>query len=336
MFERALKSVVQQSRRPDRIIVGDDGNDAAVRAICAEVASPPVQYVGRRPQHRMTDNWDFVLRSAPPGLVALLEDDNFWSRDHLRTAENILESHPQASLYHCGHREAYDDGGNLDFYKSFLPKWHTDLADAGGGAVDTTQVIVDALACGSINSSTVVLRRAILDELPPFDHRYLMGMDTLMWTRAVMRGGAVYGAYQGAVYTYHDGNVSGAESRSGRTAFQSRAARRVLLKEAWSAGQLSADAVWSAISDLDAAGAGALVVLLGHRSSPPVLRALVPRALSTRPELRSYSGHLRYSATTSMLLPYSDVFDWARQIPPYVRNQLSDLACSLRGNSGRD
>ena len=93
-FRRALESILAQSRPPDQIVVGDDGSDVDVRDICLSFKDSRIHYVVRRPERRMTDNWNFVTHWAGDGLVALLEDDNIWEVDHLAHAEQLWARFP--------------------------------------------------------------------------------------------------------------------------------------------------------------------------------------------------------------------------------------------------
>jgi hypothetical protein len=244
----------------------------------------------------MTDNWNFVLGWADSGLVALLEDDNFWHPQHLEHAVEVLRRYPDAALYHCAKDDATEDAGTLNYRRRHpAPSWHEELADHGG-IVPTRALLYDALACGSINASTVVLRREILNEVPSFDHRYLMGMDTLMWTRIAMKAPVVYGPWSDVVYTYHADNVSREELATRRATLHARAARRLLLAEALANGTLSSQELEADLERLPAAIAAPIVILAGDHRQPAAVRRAARRAFSRRADIRGASGHLRLAA----------------------------------------
>jgi hypothetical protein len=245
----------------------------------------------------MTDNWDFVMRWSDGGLVALLEDDNFWRPGHLQHAVDVLERHSEAALYHCAKDDATDVAGSLRYGTTrHAPPWHDALLAGPGGIVPTKALLYDALASGSINSSTVVVRRQVLDVVPHFDHRYLMGMDTMMWTRIAMRAPVVYGPWFDVVYTYHTENVSREELATRRATIHARAARRLLLSEALSNGVLSLPEFERDLLQLPPAATAPIVILAGDRRQPHAARDIARRVLWRRPEIRSASGHLRLAS----------------------------------------
>jgi hypothetical protein len=308
-LRRCLESVLGQRREPDRIVVGDDAADPDTEEVCRSFRDPRLTYVARRPLTRMTDNWDFVMRWAADGLVALLEDDNIWLPDHLEHAERTLIAFPEASLYHEGHHEARLGDGRFEVTKVFSPPWHEGCPPIGR-LVSTKSVILDALACGSINSSTVVVRREVMERVPRFDPRFLMGMDTLQWARIAMVAPVVYGPWTGVVYTYHGENVSLAEVQARRAGRQARGARRVLLHEALAAGLIDTAVLDKWLRVLPPAEAAFVLTMFAHRETAVEVRRVAKSVWRDRREVRCASGYLRASRVLGfMALAHADTFD---------------------------
>jgi len=292
-LRRALDSVLAQSCEPTTIVVGDDGRQEEVRDLVASYHDSRIRYFGRASVFRMTDNWDFVMRWSDGGLVALLEDDNFWRPGHLQHAVDVLERYSEAALYHCAKDDATEIAGILRYGTTrHAPPWHDALLDGPGGIVSTKALLYDALASGSINSSTVIVRRQVLDLVPRFDHRYLMGMDTMMWTRIAMHAPVVYGPWFDVVYTYHTQNVSREELTTRRATIHARAARRLLLSEALSNRVLSLAEFETDLLHLPPATTAPIVILAGDRRQPRAARDIARRVLRRRPEIRRASRHL--------------------------------------------
>jgi len=280
----------------DQIVVGDDGSEEQVREICESYHDARIVYVARQPTLRMTDNWNFVVRWAERGLVALLEDDNYWLPGHLENAKKLFERFPDAGIYHAGHQEAWDRNDNLEIYRTYFPPWHTRLESAGGGYVPAQEIVLDALICGSINSSTTVVQRALLERVPPFEHRYLMGMDTLMWTRLAMASPCIYGAGLDTIYTYHGKNVSTGEIQTRRAGYQARASRRLIAIEALQKGIISPEGIKHWLEQLPAGDAAGVLTILGHRDTEPSLRAVAREIWALRGDVRATTGYLRASS----------------------------------------
>lgn len=307
-LRRALDSVLGQTQPPDRIIVSDDANQNNIETLVHSYGDPRLVYVGHTDHHDMTDNWTFALLATGCDLVALLEDDNYWYPQHLELAVAALRAVPQSALYHCRHREAWDDGANLHFYKTVFPPW--DDPTLNEIVPDPVALLIDALACGSINSSTVVVRAEALRAMPPFDSRYLMGMDTLMWTRLSLQGGAVYSPYVGATYTYHGSNVSTEKLRTRRATLEARGARRQLARETLADARGEGWRIVAQLKHMAPEHAAPILVLLGHRSLPREVRRAVWQTLRARTDIHALSRHLKLARLVGPApLYFSDVID---------------------------
>lgn len=236
----------------------------------------------------MTDNWQFCLTWPSKGWVALLEDDNFWSPSHLANAEVTLATTPDAVLFHCAHLETFvGDPKEPARTREVHAPW------AGAHAPPSViEVLMDALGGGHINASSVVVRRDAVNRVPPFDPRFLMGMDTLMWARVAMEGRVAYSDSVGVTYSYHGQNVSHYEMCSRRAPVQARLARSLLLKESTRRGFMKPEEVrkWLLESPVESC-ANALIVL-GSQPAARWQRELVPDILRERPELARASRHL--------------------------------------------
>lgn len=317
---RAIVSALRQSLPASQIVISDDGNDIRIRELVASYQDPRLIYVGQKVRLGLVRNWQYVMGATECDFVALLEDDNFWRRDHLRWAIEGFDMYPTVDIYHCRHAEAREGPAGLEYYKLVSPPWAE-----GGNALcwaHPSLIVADALGGGSINSSTVVARMKALCDLPPFDQRFIMGMDTMMWTRLGFRSGAAFGRYVGTVYTYHGGNASNALITSGRAVTQARAARRVLLRElALERPGVVGDlcALLPILPDEQLANA---LVLLGDRRVPSELRMRVGAILETNPSIRARNRYLKATRLLGLwALRYADQFDHARA--GYQRMRLS-------------
>ncbi len=331
-FRRALESVLGQTESPDTIIVGDDGSDEETRCVVESFRDPRIVYVPRQPKRRMTDNWDFVMRWPRGGLVALLEDDNFWLPHHLANAGRLFAKFPSAGLYHAGHQEAWEENGRMEIYRTCLPRWQSRLREEGGGIVQAEEVVLDALVCGSINSSTVVVRREALDSMPSFDHRYLMGMDTLMWTRMALAYPCICGPELDTIYTYHGENVSTAEISTRRAGRQARAVRRMVLSEALAAGVVTVARLRSFLLTLSPADLSGVLTMMAHPATGPSIRSLAKEVWRKRADARHSTGYMRATGLLGFgLLRHVDWID--RLLSTTVRLHMAGRVLAPKARS---
>lgn len=290
MLRRALESVLAQSILPDQVVVGDDAADPSVRALVRSYGERRIHYVGRRSKRRMTDNWNFVLNWPAAGYVALLEDDNYWGASHLENFRYAERTRCDIALYHSGHFEARDTPSGSAVYKVVRPQW---TYDSGADTVPARWVIYDSLGAGSINASTVVVRREILDRVPPFDHRYLMGMDTLMWARIALVGAVLSDSRPTVTYTYHGRNESTMLRRDGRSSAQLSAAKALIARDAVRQGTLNWESLDRDLVLLEPATVAGISLALANRALPAFAQAWALDLLARRPEAYLFSRHLR-------------------------------------------
>jgi GT2 family glycosyltransferase len=295
-LERALESVAAQERLPEQIVVSDDDCDSSVRELCRRFATGhlPVRYVPHTRTGFMADNWTHAVRCVESGHVALLEDDNYWLPNHLAQAEAALAG--GAVLYHAPHHEVHEarePGG--DTWHTVMPPWAGRIMK---NHAERLEILMDALTCGSINSSTVVARVDALRNGLPFDRRYPMGMDTLAWTLVAMDNIVACGAEAAAVYTYHGSNASRAEVLSGRARHQARASRRLILSEALARGLTDWEELRHLAETAPPSTAGALTLLLASPAFGPQGWLTARSLLLGRSELGDLSRHLRLGRWT--------------------------------------
>src|SRR5687768_8248493 len=94
-LEETLLSVRAQLRQPDEIIVVDDASTDGSAEIARRLGAtciPTGVNVGL-PAAR-----NFGIRHARGSLIALLDADDVWLPDHLRSVVDLLERHPETGV----------------------------------------------------------------------------------------------------------------------------------------------------------------------------------------------------------------------------------------------
>lgn len=97
-----LASILNQSRRPDEIVVSDDASEDATSAILerfAGVSEVPVRIV-RGPQEGVTANFQSALQHTTGDLVALCDQDDVWHPERLARAVAVFDRDPDLLLLH--------------------------------------------------------------------------------------------------------------------------------------------------------------------------------------------------------------------------------------------
>lgn len=99
-IERALNSCLQQTRKPDEIIVVNDGSRDHTETILLKQFGGGIRYIaqenGGPAKARNTG-----IAAARGSHLLFLDADDEWHLDKLRVLENILQQHPEAHfIYH--------------------------------------------------------------------------------------------------------------------------------------------------------------------------------------------------------------------------------------------
>lgn len=95
----AIDSVNNQSRRDliKEVLVSDNGGSPGTEAICGEFSSLPISYFRRKADQGFAENIKFLAMKAKSQFVALLADDDMWSRYHLEESTHLLNRFPESA-----------------------------------------------------------------------------------------------------------------------------------------------------------------------------------------------------------------------------------------------
>jgi glycosyltransferase involved in cell wall biosynthesis len=166
-IERAVLSVLQQSRRADEIIIVDDGStDGGAERVCSDF--PGIQIV------HQTNRGAGAARNAgveasTSEWVAFLDADDLWGGEHLRFAEAAMKAFPGAAFVASVSQRRRIPSNRIDRDPAAAVRQVDSLLDRRliRSAPRIEQVDYFRIAAGRrspVNSSSVLLRRSIFAE----------------------------------------------------------------------------------------------------------------------------------------------------------------------------
>ena len=175
-IERALRSVSEQSVRPDEVVVVDDGSsDATLQVVEQFIKSVPQMNIrlvklgsNMGPAIARNTGWDACHTS----LIAFLDSDDSWHPNKLELQLKVIQQHPDHVLF--GHRYTVVNNGAAPTHRS---------QDSVSGLRYFT--LRDFLIRNRVSTPTVIVRRAIPQRFP-LDHWGTE--DFALWTSILAEG----------------------------------------------------------------------------------------------------------------------------------------------------
>jgi glycosyltransferase involved in cell wall biosynthesis len=95
------ESILAQSRKPDEIVVCDDGSSDQTPTLLAQLAaesSIPVTIHFNQTNLGSVKNFEQAIRLCTGEIIALSDQDDVWRDDKLQSIENTFEKNPAAGL----------------------------------------------------------------------------------------------------------------------------------------------------------------------------------------------------------------------------------------------
>lgn len=190
----AIKSVLNQSRPVDEIVVIDDGSTDGTRRVVSEFAEQGIKYI-LQPNSSAGAARNRGIRETSGDFIAFLDADDCWLADKIRLQVQYLEQHQHAALV-----------------SGFARWWNVskDTVRISGQVVRNMNTLRRELLVHNVigNPSMVMVRRTALESEGVFDDRIRWGQDWDLWIRLVKKYDAAVLPEPLTVYRWHSDNLS--------------------------------------------------------------------------------------------------------------------------------
>ena len=191
----AVESVLAQSydRWHLSICESGPGGGAIEAAVQPYLSDPRVLYAPSGDDLPLADNWTRAIRMGTGTYVTILNDDDRWHPDFLRTRVDVLEAHPECGFAFAGW-VLIDEQGREG---SLAPLPYAE------GEFQQSELARRFVESNPIVGCTSLVRRAAYEAVgPTFDSTWLY-CDWEMWARLVARFPAYYLAVRDSDFRRH-------------------------------------------------------------------------------------------------------------------------------------
>ena len=167
----AVASVLRQSEARWELILADDGSTDATGEYLATLQDPRIRVLRLEHVGHPGEVRNRALESCRAPYVAFLDSDDWWEAGKLAAQLSGLENQPDSGWSYTSFRIVYPGSDQTAIVR---------VAPVGDGGK-----VVEAVVAGTagIVTSTVMVRRLLLQEAGRFDPEVTVGSDLDMWIR---------------------------------------------------------------------------------------------------------------------------------------------------------
>jgi glycosyltransferase involved in cell wall biosynthesis len=179
LISEALESALRQSRRPDEIIVVDDGSTDDTKRVVEQYGTD-VRYIYQKNSGPAAAR-NQGLRVATGDIIAFLDSDDLWVSQKIEIQLDFLARHPEVGGLFGDMSNAFGAVDNLtpeiknQELHDYLVAHASDLGDL------FEWLIIENV----IPTPTVMLRRSVVERIGFFKESLIVAEDLDYWLRAV-------------------------------------------------------------------------------------------------------------------------------------------------------
>jgi len=163
----AVESALGQTLSDLEVIVVDDGSTDATGDVLASIRDPRLR-IERRARAGLTRSLNRALELARAPLLARLDADDLALPERLARQRQFLEAHPEVGLLGTGAREVDPAGREVRIVQP---------------PVDDGAIRRELIRANPFVHSSVIMRRAVLDRVGPYDPSFPVAQDYELWMR---------------------------------------------------------------------------------------------------------------------------------------------------------
>jgi glycosyltransferase involved in cell wall biosynthesis len=190
-INRALTSILNQTRQDFEVIVVDDGSTDNGAETVRKMNDPRIRLIQQWNQGVSAARNRGVSESSTD-LVAFLDADDEWMPSHLETLIQLRAKYPEAGMYATGYMICMPDG------KSRWPDFQDIPASPWEGKI-SNYFKTSTLGESPVTSSSVGIPKRIFIEAGQFSTGYWYGEDDDLWGKIALKYPVAFSREPGAI-----------------------------------------------------------------------------------------------------------------------------------------
>ena len=180
---RTLTAILGQTAQDFEIVVGDDASTDSTADIVKGFTDSRIRYLRHRTNLGIYANWNSLIAEARGRYIAIYHDHDTYLPTILERSTTLLEEHPRMAFVHTAFVLVDRNGLPLDVFSG-------DYDEVMSGRA--LQELFSQTTRSRICAASTLVRREAYATAGPFDPRYGLGADRLMWLRLAATGDIGY------------------------------------------------------------------------------------------------------------------------------------------------
>lgn len=217
-IEEQLLSICHQTRKPDEIIISDDGSKDATLEIAAKVSKSKeaqgidFHIITDNPRHGCGGNFGWALEHTTGDIVFICGQDDRWTEDKVERVSQIFEAHEDAMcvLHNACIMNGEGEITNMPFMTETDAAILTEHCPKGDTVKLAADVLDSAVSRTIIAGIAIVLRKELVQQLQPIP---TYAEDQWIVFMALLNNGCYFTNQMLTYYRKHIFNTSGSRSK---------------------------------------------------------------------------------------------------------------------------
>lgn len=215
----AIESVLAQDYQNVEIVVVDDGSsDGTQEILCDLIARADIKYIYQSNTGRPAAARNRGLRESTGSIVVFLDSDDLLLPGSVSRRLGVLAAFPQVGFV-CTNWQCFSGSAEGPLKPSriitsrFMERLPTELIDFRRDDVVVFQApfVYELFNSDFVNTSTVMVRREVLDRVGTFDESFVIGEDYDLWLRVGLHTRMAFVESPLGLLRTHNGHLTGDE-----------------------------------------------------------------------------------------------------------------------------